>query len=346
MTPFGVHLIGVALALTAFIAPAAAHARVEPGATLSDYVQARAAASDGATERASAAFGSALAAAPDNEVIAGQALTHAVGAGDWDLALRAARVLERRDAVLPDARFLLVAEAFRGRDWQDAARQIDAIEREQLFAFVVPALRAWLAYGSGRGDPLSFLTESDSASAAAGYGVEQRPLLMIAMRQREGAQLLLAGTAQEGPRAARLRLAGAATLAGRGDREAALTLLQGDEPSILAARRLVETRRPLRGGVGNAAAGMAEVLVRLALDMHAQELTAVAASFARIATWAAPDNGQAWLIASELYGQQDREEAAVALLANVPASDPYAAAARDQRIRLLVQSGEGARALD
>jgi Flp pilus assembly protein TadD len=35
----------------------------------------------------------------------------------------------------------------------------------------------------------------------------------------------------------------------------------------------------------------------------------------------------------------------VALLANVAAGDPYASAARDQRIRLLVQEGQGARAL-
>jgi tetratricopeptide (TPR) repeat protein len=278
-------------------------------------------------------------------VVAGQALTHAVTAGDWPLALRAARVLERRDSMLPDARFLLVAEAFRGRDWRAAERQIDAIEREQLFGFAVPSLRAWLAYGSGRGDPLSFLPAEDAASAAAGYAAEQRPLLMIAMRRREGARLLLETAGPEGPRSARLRIAGAATLAARRDRETALTLLQGDEAPIVAARNLVEARRPLPGGVANASAGMAEVLIRLALDMHAQELTAVAASFARIAAWAAPENGQAWMIAAELYGQQDREASAIGLLANVRSGDPYEAAARDQRIRLLVLSGDEARAL-
>ena len=333
-------LVGVAA-----LAAASAQARVEPGATLSHYAQARAAASNGALEQASAGYAAALAADPDNEVIAGQALTHAVTAGDWGLALRAARVLERRESMLPDARFLLVAEAFRSRDWRAAGRQIDAIEREQLFAFAVPVLRAWLAYGSGRGDPLSFLPEADAASAAAGYAAEQRPLLMIAMRRPEGARLLLENATEDNPRATRLRIAAAATLAGRGDREGALALLQGDDAPIVAARALVEARRPLRGGLGNASAGMAEVLVRIALDMHAQELTAVAASFARIATWAAPDNGQAWLIAAELFGQQDRRPAAVAMLANVPAADPYAGAARDQRIRLLVQAGEGARAL-
>ncbi len=210
-----------AILLSAFVVPSADHPRGETGATLSIYAHARAAASAGALDRASVGYSAALAADPDNEVIAGQALTHAVTAGDWTLALRAARVLERRDSMLPDARFLLVAEAFRGRDWRAAGRQIDAIEREQLFAFAVPALRAWLAYGSGRGDPLSFLSVNDSASAAAGYSAEQRPLLLIAMRRPEGARLLLESPNQ-GPRTARLRIAGAATLAARGDRAAAL----------------------------------------------------------------------------------------------------------------------------
>lgn len=342
---FALRRSAFALLIGGSLLPAAAQARVEPAETLSHYAQARAAASNGSLEQASAGFAAALAADPDNEVVAAQALTHAVTAGDWPLGLRAARILERRDSMLPDARFLLVADAFRSRNWQAAGRQIDAIEREQLFAFAVPVLRAWLAYGSGRGDPLSFLPQGDAASAAAGYAAEQRPLLLIAMRRPEGARLLRESLGDANPRAARLRIAGAATLAQRGDREGALALLEGDEAPIVAARELLQARRPLPGGVGNAAAGMAEVLIRLALDMHAQELTAVAGSFARIATWAAPDNGQAWLIAAELFGQQERRDTAVALLANVPAGDPYAAAARDQRIRLLVQEGQGPRAL-
>ena len=342
---FRPRLLGASLFLTALVIPAAAQARVEPGASLRDYAQARAAASNGAYERASAGFASALAADPSNEVVAGQALTHAVAAGDWNLALRAARVLERRDSMLPDARFLLVAEAFRSRDWRAAGRQIDAIEREQLFTFAVPVLRAWLAYGSGRGDPLSYLPAADDNGAAAGYAAEQRPLLMIAMRRPEGARLLLEGMNEQGPRSARLRIAGAAMLARRGDRDGALNLLQGEEAPVVAARHIVEARRPLPGGVDSAVDGVAEVLVRLSLDMHAQDLTAVAASFARIATWAHPENGQAWLIAAELFSQLDRQDTAIELLSRVPAGDPYADSARDQRIRLLVEGGDGDRAL-
>ena len=41
-----------------------------------------------------AGVAAALNAAPDNAVVANQALTHGVSAGDWPLALRAARTAE------------------------------------------------------------------------------------------------------------------------------------------------------------------------------------------------------------------------------------------------------------
>ena len=97
----------------------------------------------------------------------------------------------------------------------------------------------------------------------------------------------------------------------------------------------IEAGRPLPGAIAGADAGMAELLVRLALDLHGQELTPLAATFARLATWLAPDNSEAWMVAAELLGQQDRQRIAVPLLANVGADDPFAATARDQRIRLL-----------
>ncbi len=207
--PLAVLMLGGALVFPA----AAASARVEPGATLAGYVQARAAANAGALDRASSGFAAALAAEPDNEAIASQAISHAVAAGDWPLALRAARTLERRNALLPDARFLLLAEGLRTRDWRAAARHIDAVEREQLFAFAVPVLRAWLAVGSGQGDPLSFLPAADSAGASAAYAAEHRPLLMIATRRANDGAGLPEAT---GPRGIRLRLAAAAALSARG----------------------------------------------------------------------------------------------------------------------------------
>jgi tetratricopeptide (TPR) repeat protein len=276
-------------------------------------------------------------------VVAGQALGHAVTAGDWPLALRAARVLEAKGALLPDVRFLLLADAFHTRDWRGAQRQIDAIERDRLFAFSVPVLRAWLAFGSRRGDPVAELARA-TEGPAAGYAAEHRPLILLAQGRAEGAAELAQAAETAGPRAPRLRIAGAAALARR-DRAAALGLLQGDTPSLQIARSLLDARRPLPGAIDSAETGMAEFLVKLSIDLNSNELASVSATLARLATWLAPDSSETWMVAAEFAARQDRHAAAIAMLTNVPAGDPFAAVARDQRIRLLVDGDDKSEAL-
>jgi Flp pilus assembly protein TadD len=261
------------------------------------------------------------------------------------LAVRAARITERRGAIMPDARFLLLADAVRQRDWARARTEIDAMERERLFAFAAPVLRAWVAIGSGQGDPIALLPAGGGTDPLiTSYVNEQRPLLLIAARRPEAleAARVMGST---GPRAQRLRIAAAAALAGRGDRTNALSLLQGEEASFRAARRTIEAGRTLPGAIDDPRTGVAEVLLRIALDLNGQQIGAVAATFAHLATWLAPDNGVAWLVAAELANQQDRRPSAVAMLANLHADDPFADMGRDQRIRLLVAGGGNDEAL-
>jgi len=246
--------------------------------------------------------------------------------------------------LLPDARFLLLADAFKTRDWRGARSQIELIEREQMFAFAVPVLRAWLAFGSGQGDPLAALPAPGGQGAAAAYAAEHRPLLMAATGRAEAVDELIRAANSAGPRGARLRLAGAAMLARR-DRAGALRLLDGPGEPLAAARRLLETRRSLPGAIDGADDGLAELLVRISLDLHAQELSPLAATFARMATWLSPDNSESWMVAAELLGQLDRHAVAVPLLANVGTDDPFFATARDQRIRLLVAGDDREAAL-
>jgi len=263
-----------------------------------------------------------------------------VTAGDWRLALNAAHVLERREAILPDARLLLVAEAFRNRNWRAAATLIDQVEHDQLFGFAAPVLRAWLAIGSGQGDPLAALPAEGGQGVGAAYADEHRPLIMLAMGRPGASEQLVRAAASAGARGARLRVAGAALLARRGDRAGALALLEGNAGPIVAARALVEARRPVPGAIAGADSGMAELLVRLSLDLQSQDVNQPASLFARLATWLAPDNSEAWMVAAELLALQDKQRLAVPLLANVPANDPFAVTIRDQRIRILLDGGD------
>jgi tetratricopeptide (TPR) repeat protein len=329
-------MAGVAIAALA----TAADARVAPRSPLSLYAEARAAALSGALDRASADYVAALAAAPDSDLIAGQALSHAVTAGNWDLALNAARTLERRGALLPDARFLLLAEALRAHDWRAARTQIDAIERERLFGFTVPVLRAWLAVDTRQGDPLAVLAAAGADGPAAAYAAEHRALILLAMGRPEGPGEMTRAARSAGLRETRLRVAGAALLAERRSREPALALLEGRAPSLAATRLLIEAGRPVPGTITGSETGLAELLIRLALDLNSQDMPALGAMFSRIATRLAPANSEAWMVTAELLGRQERQRLAVGLLDNVGPADPFAASVREQRIRLLVGAGD------
>ncbi|GAA4811709.1 tetratricopeptide repeat protein [Sphingosinicella ginsenosidimutans] len=309
---------------------------------LSRYVQARLAASSGADDRASADFAAVLDAAPDNQIVAAQAMSHGISAGDWPLALRGARALEQAGALRPDARLLIVADAFRRRDWATARREVAAAERERIFAFMAPILRAWIAYGSGAGDPLAQLGQGDGAG---GYVEEHHALLLVAMNRPEGRAALDAATGAQSVRSMRLRIAGAGLIASRGDRAGALALLAGDDGPIVAARSLVQAGRPVSGAFDGANSGMAELLLRFALDLDSRDLTAPAIGFARIATYLDPASSEGWLIAAELTAKEDRPAEAVPLLAHVDAADPFADVVRDTRARLLVAAGNAAEAL-
>jgi Flp pilus assembly protein TadD len=78
----------------------------------------------------------------------------------------------------------------------------------------------------------------------------------------------------------------------------------------------------------------------MAIDLDARNLTGVGATFARFAAWLDPDSSEGWLIAAELVAKQDKPGEAVALLGHITPQDPFADIARDQRSRLLVESGD------
>jgi Flp pilus assembly protein TadD len=324
----------------------AAQASREDANELSAYARARAADSFGAADRAAQGYAAALALSPDNEILAARALSQAMAAGDRALALSAARILERSGQLAPDARLLLLTEALRIRDWKAATAQIDLIERDQVFSFMTPVLRAWLAFGSRKGDPLAILDAAAVEPLAGAYAKEHRPLMLLALgKEQEGVTQLLAATDADGGRSNRLRIAGAALLARKGDRKRALSLLQGDSGPIVAARKLVEARRPVPGEIYSAAAGVGEFLVRVAIDLHRQNVTPLALTYARLATFLAPENSETWLVTSELLAVREQRTEALAVLANIRPDDPFAGGVSDSRIKLLVASGNQQAAL-
>jgi Flp pilus assembly protein TadD len=329
----------------AFVASPAS-ASVDDTSALTAYVRARAADSSGAAEQAARNYGAALALAPGNEVLAARALSQAIAAGDRTLALQAARVLDSANKLAPDGRLLLVGEAFRAKQWKEAGRQIERLEQDEVFSFMTPILRAWLAQGSGKGEPLTLLEAASGNPLASTYASEHRPLLLIAGgKAKEGASALAPLLEDESIRSQRLRIAAAAMLARKGSGKDALVILQGDSEALAEARARIETGKRLDGEIVTPAAGMAELLGRMALDLNGQEVPQLALSFARLATFLAPENSESWLIAADLLTGQGRHEAALAALARVARDDVFAGTAADRRMTVLVEANRTDEAL-
>jgi tetratricopeptide (TPR) repeat protein len=333
-----------AIALLVYATPASAS--LDETSALAAYVRARAADSSGAAEQAARNYGAALALAPHNEVLAARALSQAIAVGDRTLALQAARTLDSAGKLAPDGRLLLIGEAFRAKQWKEAGRQIDRLDQDEVFSFMTPLLRAWLAQGSGKGDPVKLIDSVSGNSLASTYATEHRPLLLLARgRTKEGAAAFASLLEDESIRSQRLRIAAAATLARKGERREALALLQGESEALRLARQRLEAGSSPGGEIATPAAGMAELLGRMALDLNGQEVPQLALSFARLATFLAPESAEGWLIAADLLAGQGRHEAALAALGRVPRGDVFAATAGDRRMTVLVEANRTDEAL-
>src|SRR4051812_13327488 len=239
-------LVAAAL-LLASAAPAGAV--VNETSALDAYVRARAAETAAPLPDAARAYAAALTLAPANDVLAARALRTGLWAGDEALAARAAAMVDKAGKLNAEGRLLLVAEAVKARRWPAAAGQVDRIAAGDLFGFMAPVLRAWVAQGSGKGDPIALLADSpDRSSPLAIYAPEQRALLLIARGDKAGTLAAIQPLfARQDSRTDRLRILLAGLLDARGWRSDALGLLQGDGEAVVTARARLTAGRKLAG---------------------------------------------------------------------------------------------------
>lgn len=328
--------------------PAGATKRLSPAALspAAEYVQARAADADGQSRIAAVGYAAVLAASPDDIAVARRAYLQAMIAGDERLALGAARALERGQALTPDAQLLLMTDAVSAGDWKRASAAVDAIAKNGAFDFAVPVLRAWIALGSGAGDPLALLDGDGKAGPIArAYASEHRALLLLATgRIEEGVSAVRALASSTGGPSPGLRLAAAAALA-RTDKARAMDLLAGDAPLLADARARLAAGKPLASPVDSPAAGIAELFTRIAIDVQREQATPLSLVLARMATFLAPRSGEAWLVTSGLLGSAGNYDEALAALDQIRRGDPFAQAAAEARIGLLLRRGDKEEAL-
>jgi tetratricopeptide (TPR) repeat protein len=312
---------------------------------LREYVHARLADAAGLPDTAANSYAQLMAATPGDRRLAMRTYRQALTAGNFGLAGQAAQQLDRLGALPSDGALLLLSQAIAGRDWTRANALCDRIGKEDVFTFLLPVVRAWIAVGSGKGHPLQIIDSGDKSQLAATYAREHHILIGI-VAGGEAAALadLRALVAQQDVRALRLQLAVAALLSKR-DPAAARSLLEGRAPELVAARARLDAGKPLDGAIDTPALGVSELLAQLAIDVKGDGKSPVSLQLARLATYLAPTNAAATIATADLLSTNGYQDAALSLLGRVPEDNPLFEAARQVRTEILVAKGESRLAL-
>lgn len=315
---------------------------------LSTYVEARAAEMTGDESRSARLFAMMAAADPADRTIARRAIATAIQSGQAELAVSLAKGLSP-DELPVDARLMLAADSLRrGKDKE----AVEALERGststevELFA---PLVKAWERTARGKEEGVELLSQMSPASPLAPIANEQKAAMLFALGKADEAlpvaQKVLVQNGGGG-RNTRLRLAYADSLARLNRRDDALAMLQGDDEALVAARGRLEGRKPLSMAIETPAAGFAEMLVALAIDLSRDDNKALPIALTQVARHANPGNSEAAILLALLLDADGRSDDALQLLGAVPADDLLAGEALDVEARILGDKGQLERALE
>lgn len=330
-------------ALLALLAPGNALAAT---GDLGAYMKARAAAADGATATATRDYARALAAAPDNAVVAVRAYREAVRAGDLALADRAAAALADQGVAPADAALLALAGAARTGDRVGAGAAIARLRDDQLRILAAP-LAAWAALDAG-GDPFAPLVRAPADAVSRRFVEETRALLLIATGKVADGEAALRPLLGNDLASQDHRVAAARLLLGRGESAAAARLLAAGGESALTSLRAAATdpdRAKRYAAMPSLAFGASYLFTRVASDLAVGAPGPLTFTLLQAALRADPGNDRARVLLAGVLARDGAVDQALSVLDAVPPTSLYAQIAATGRVQLLADDGRDAAAL-
>ena len=312
---------------------------------MSDYVAARAAQMQGDEARSARLFAAMANADPADKTIARRAIATAIQSGQGELAVSLAKRLPL-DQLPVDARLMLAADALRKGETNDAIsilqKGITTTEAD-LFA---PLVRAWALTARGKNSGPAMLAALPAESPLGPIANEQRAAMLFALKKPDEALPLAKATVVKGGgRGTRLRLAYADSLARLKRPADAMAMLEGSDEALVAARARLAAGQPLAMAIATPAAGYAEMLLALAIDLSRDDNKALPIALTQVARHADPRNSEAAILLALLLDGDGRTGDALAMIGTVPANDLLAGEALDVEARLLSDRNQYAQAL-
>lgn len=249
----------------------------------------------------------------------------------------------------PVAQLVLGDEEARQGHWDAAEQRFRSLPQEGPTALLQPLLVAWSKAGAGQTaaalNMLRPLVEGRSFRAIfalhagmiadlGGFRPEANAFFTIAQGSMpqlnlRAAQVIASWDARAGRAAAA---------------EQVFATLADDAPDLAIAAPALETGSATPA-VTRATDGMAEAYLALGGAMQAQDSPEYAMLMLRLALDLRPDLTAARLLTANLLDDDHRPDAALRMLAAVPANDPLAAVVRMRRAGILAQMGRSRQAL-
>ena len=323
-------------------------ARYVPSGVYGDFLAGRFASSQSDPNTATDAFLKALAANPGDPELLQQAFLASVMSGRSEAVQLAHQLPDN-----PVAQLLLADQDARSGNWAAAEQRFQALPKQGLTQLLQPLLVAWSQAGAGHTDAALgtlrpfvagqrfrgiFALHAGMIADLGGKPDDSAQFFAIARSEMPQmnlrlAQILTNWEARSGHPAAAQR-----TLA---------SLAQGS-PDVTIAVPALEATSATRP-VARATDGMAEAYLALGGALRAQDSHEYATLMLRLALDLRPGLTPARLLAADLLSADQHPEAALQMLASVPANDPLNAVIQMRRVGIMVQlnhTDEAMRELD
>lgn len=302
---------------------------------------------NGDEARSARLFAMMAEADPEDMTIARRAISTAIQSGQSDLALALAARMPATELPV-DARLMVAGDLLRRGKHKQAIAALEQGETSTEVDLFAPLVKAWERTARGKKDGVEMLSKLPPSSPIGPVAQEQLAAMLFALGDTDRAlataqkTLLQSGS---GGRNVRLRLAYADSLLQAKRRDQALDMLQGQDEALVAARKRIAEGQRLGMALDTPAAGFAETLIALAIELGRDDNKALPIALTQVARRADPSNSEAAILLGLLLDGDGRSDDALAVLRSIPADDLLVGEALDVETRILGDRGDYARAL-
>ncbi len=312
-----------------------------PDSALHSYVLGRYAQTADSLDRAARYFNTARAQDGQQAELTRRTFEIAVAAGDSKLAFDTARQLAAAGQQDSDLALVRLTEAVLKKDWPAADGLRTGIASAGYAVVVGPIVEAWMLHARGKtGQALAKLDPGNFSGFARSYIAEQRAHMLAASgKYAEAAAAYADLRSGTGGGISFLRQGEADARAEAGDRDGAMKVLEGNDPTLAVARARLAAGKRIGALAPDPRRGIGWMAARLATDLSRDKPVPLALLFARIGTFLAPDVTASWLICGDVLARSGRNATALLAYDQVTPGDALAGAAATRRAEVLEAMG-------